>query len=282
MLNGTEGDEYYTVSIDLLGTDVIEMLQFCISYDSELIELKNVTAGTVFKGISYPTVSGDIPGKLFFSWDALKPLKPGQLLILQFIPKENVSGIAQIWIDGNEDFIAADGNYQAVDLIRNNVQFVIETPDSDDDSLQDGEEQEPTEKNEGVEAPSDIPVPTESDSQQEQATAVVIPATESEIDEQPSVLWNNDQLEEKIDEKTEEQQDAMKTATVDPNNNPQTEDMLGSVSNTINDEGNMTQPNGQLLAIAVITGCVIVISFIVIVILMKRKATGTISKESEE
>ena len=63
-LTGTEKEGVYSVTINLIGTDSIEMLQFCLSYDADSLELKQVIVGSAFNDISYPTVSKEIPGKL--------------------------------------------------------------------------------------------------------------------------------------------------------------------------------------------------------------------------
>lgn len=152
-LTGVEKEGVYSVTINLIGTDSVEMLQFCLSYDADSLELKQVVVGSAFNDISYPTVSKEIPGKLFFAWDALKPLKAGQLLIAEFTAKQDASEKAAIWIDTNEEFIAANGNYEPIKLIRNTLEiqligskddgFLQDNPDDTDGLLLNDSEQDP-------------------------------------------------------------------------------------------------------------------------------------------
>lgn len=129
-LTGMETDGQYRVIIDLVGTDSIEMLQFCVSYDADLLELKQVQVGSAFNGVSYPTISSDIDGKVFFAWDALKPLKAGRLLIIEFVARDDAFGTAEIRIDAFEEFIAADENYQSIDINRNSFRFELAENDA--------------------------------------------------------------------------------------------------------------------------------------------------------
>ncbi len=156
-LTGMEKEGVYSVTIDLIGTDSIEMLQFCLSYDADSLELKQVIVGSAFNAISHPTVSKEISGKLFFAWDALKPLKAGQLLIAEFTAKEDASEKAAIWIDTNEDFIAANGNYELIELKRNGLELQLkssgnsglqqEKPDDADSLTSEGPKQTPVQSN---------------------------------------------------------------------------------------------------------------------------------------
>ena len=107
----------YQISVTLSANTNVEMIQFTLGYDSEVLELMSYTAGSAFSGKTAPTLSKPTDGTVCFVWDALAPLNDGgTLLILDVKPRSNASGAAQIWFNYDEDFVFADANYQQVSI----------------------------------------------------------------------------------------------------------------------------------------------------------------------
>ena len=120
--------EEYTVSVHISGNTGIEMLQFCLRYDYEKLELKAVSAGDAFRGITAPTISINTLGRVYLVWDALKPLPDGCLLILRFALKDGAAGNAQFFYDGDFETIAADGDYTEISLQAEKLEIAIGNP----------------------------------------------------------------------------------------------------------------------------------------------------------
>lgn len=118
--------ESYRVIIDLRMDSGVEMLQFCVKYDAEKLEAVSIEQGQVFNSeTGTPTFSNPKDGSIYFAWDALEPLQGGELLILQFKAKAGSSGTAVVCIDPDSETIAADGNYNEIEVEYSKVHIVI-------------------------------------------------------------------------------------------------------------------------------------------------------------
>ncbi len=118
--------ESYCVVLDLRTDSGVEMLQFCVKYDAEKLEVVSIEQGQVFNSeTGTPTFSNPKEGYIYFAWDALAPLQGGELLVLQFKAKVGSSGTAVVCIDPDSETIAADGNYNEIEVEYSRVQIVI-------------------------------------------------------------------------------------------------------------------------------------------------------------
>ncbi len=106
----------YTVTLNLDGKSEPEMLQFCIEFDNDRLELVSISEGEVFKETNAPTLSNNEEGKIYFVWDALSPLNDGRLLVMQFRTKEGVTGTAHIGFAEDYEVIAADDDLNEIYL----------------------------------------------------------------------------------------------------------------------------------------------------------------------
>lgn len=122
-----DGEEY-TVSVNISGNAGIEMLQFCLRYDNEKLELMSAAAGDAFLGTISPTISTNEAGRVYLVWDALNPLPNGSLLLLRFATKHNASGNVLLFFDGDYETIAADGDYTEITLQAEKLEIAIGTP----------------------------------------------------------------------------------------------------------------------------------------------------------
>lgn len=216
LLQGTEEESAYVVTIDLIGTDTVEMLQFCVAYDDDLLRLESVSVGNAFRGTSYPTVSGDIEGKLYFAWEALSPLPAGQLLVIRFTAKNNAVGTAHVRIDGDEELIAANGEYQMLEVKRTAIEFVLY--ESYDAYKEGTEESETGTSTESSEMPEQKAEPTSS------SEPVIIAGAEP--DETPNEsLWSRNEENKPVE--TESAEVLEQTAVPDLRPTP-TEDTNGA------------------------------------------------------
>ncbi len=125
----------HIITVDLNGNAEIEMLQFCLCYDERTLELTKVGVGEVFENTNYPTISTQEKGRLYFVWEALDPIKDGELLIIQFRKtSEDIDGKTSLWFDTEYDTIAVDKNYNEIHL--NTKPIEIEFVKRDDPSTE--------------------------------------------------------------------------------------------------------------------------------------------------
>lgn len=117
----------YTAAIILSKNTNAEMIQFCLRYDSDMLELLSIAAGDAFAGITAPTISKPKSGTVYFVWEALSPLNQGGTLVsLTFRAKPGSQGEASIWFDYEEDFIFADADYQSLSITANNGSITLD------------------------------------------------------------------------------------------------------------------------------------------------------------
>ena len=98
------------------------MLQFCVAYDSSVLDCVSVTSGDAFSEASAPTIN-KTDGKIYFIWDALSPLKGGgTVLRIEFAAKESNTKTS-VWIDETEDFVVANENFEEIGKIKGSLEF---------------------------------------------------------------------------------------------------------------------------------------------------------------
>ncbi len=121
-LSYTSEDGKIIVEVDLSENGEPCMIQFCVAYDSGLLECVSAVSGDAFSGISAPLINST-EGKIIFVWDALSPLENGGTVMkMEFLPKEN-NKTASVWIDQTEDFIIANENFEEIGSVKGNVEF---------------------------------------------------------------------------------------------------------------------------------------------------------------
>ena len=126
--------EVYSVSVRISGNTEPEMLQFCLRYDDEKLELKSVSAGDALLGMPAPTISDNEPGYVYFVWDALKPLSDGILMELSFSVRESADGSTSIYFDKEYETIAADSDYNEIVLNTGKVDILIGILESENEA----------------------------------------------------------------------------------------------------------------------------------------------------
>lgn len=116
------------VDVDLSEKGNPCMIQFCLAYDSDVLEFVSFTAGSVLSGNMTPTIN-QMDGKVYFVWDTLTPLQTGgTLLRIEFSPKAEGKD-ASVWIDTSEEFIVANENFEEIGSIKGKLEF--KTPSSE-------------------------------------------------------------------------------------------------------------------------------------------------------
>ncbi len=124
-------ESFYTVSVNMRGGSCPQMLQFCISYDNKKLELVSVAQGEAFKGLPAPTVSNSDVGKIYLVWDALDPLPDGTLLIMKLKAVDSAEGETTIYFDPKYETVAADGDYNEIELFLGSIEIAFDTNDND-------------------------------------------------------------------------------------------------------------------------------------------------------
>ncbi len=113
------------------------MIQFCVDYDSEVLECVSATAGDVFSGKSAPLIN-KTEGKIYFIWDSLTPLKDGgTLLHIEFARKK--SSDSEVGIDEEESFIVANSKFETVGTPGESIKIEGEEEESSSSSMPDAE-----------------------------------------------------------------------------------------------------------------------------------------------
>lgn len=115
LVPGTPNGSVYPVSVRITAGTGAEMMQFCIGFDSEKLDLVSFAAGDALTGLPAPTLSNARKGRVYFVWDALTPFTAGgTLLVLTLRRKADAAGDAAVFFDPDEEFIFADGAYQPI------------------------------------------------------------------------------------------------------------------------------------------------------------------------
>ncbi len=141
--DGTE----YAVSVRFSGTKDLEMIQFKLEYDGDMLTLRSVEIGEVFRGRTLPTISNKEAGSIYLVWDDLTPLDNGTLMQLHFTAKDDVSGTAWVGFDEDFDTVAADGDFNEITLNKASIRIPIAAammPDSESDDAADSTTTEDT------------------------------------------------------------------------------------------------------------------------------------------
>lgn len=99
------------------------MLQFCVEYDSAVLDCVSAVSGEVFSGISAPIIN-KTEGKIYLIWDALKPLENGgTVLRLEFSQKSGGKTTA-VKIAESEEFIIANSDFEEIGSIKAPLEIV--------------------------------------------------------------------------------------------------------------------------------------------------------------
>ncbi len=116
----------YTITLNMNGEAGPEMLQFRLRYDPDKLHLDSADQGDVFKEYIQPTFSFKGDGYIYFIWDDLKPLVNGQLFVMNFTVLDDVDGSTFIGFDRDYESIAADGEYNIIDMKFGSLQIPLE------------------------------------------------------------------------------------------------------------------------------------------------------------
>ena len=103
-----------TVSVKIPENLGAEMIQFTVSYDSNILEVESTSSPM----LDDYTINAAEEGKIYFLWDALSPLNvEGSILDIVFKVKEGIEPTkTYISFDQNEEIIFMTGSYEDIDI----------------------------------------------------------------------------------------------------------------------------------------------------------------------
>lgn len=117
----SEDGERVCVDVIISGGGTPSMMQYCVSYDSNVLEFVSVSFGGVFSGNNAPTVN-HVEGKIYFIWDSLTPLSSGGTMIhIEFVPIAEKD--TSVGIDETETFIVADSDFNEIGNIAGSAEI---------------------------------------------------------------------------------------------------------------------------------------------------------------
>ena len=130
-LSTSHSGSEWTVTVKLTGSKKPNMIEFCLDYDSSLLKLKSVKAGSAFSGANAPSYSTPKTGRVLFAWEALTGLKDGKLLVLTFSEKSGKYGTADIWFNEDYNTVVKDAEMNDIAVTLSDAEIEIEDPDDD-------------------------------------------------------------------------------------------------------------------------------------------------------
>ncbi|MBR3952234.1 MAG: hypothetical protein IKJ82_01260 [Oscillospiraceae bacterium] len=146
-------DEKIIVDVDLSKKGDPCMLQFCVAYDSSVLDCVSVVSGNAFSASTAPTIN-KTEGKIYFVWDALSPLKDGgTVLRIEFTPKVSNKTTSIRIDDETEEFIVANENFEGIGKIKGDLEIVTgdvpssNVPSGDSSNVDNSSKEEPGKEN---------------------------------------------------------------------------------------------------------------------------------------
>ena len=117
----SDGNGNVCVDVNISENGDPAMLQFCVAYDSSVLDIVSVTTGDAFSGNSSPVIN-QIDGKIYFIWDSFQPLEDGgTMLHVEFSQKSNKE--TEVWIDETESFVVADSSFNDIGVIEGQAEI---------------------------------------------------------------------------------------------------------------------------------------------------------------
>ena len=111
----SEEGENICVDIVVSGTGNPAMMQFCVAYDSSILEVVSVSYGDAFTGAIAPVIN-ITDGKIYFIWDSLNPLG-GNGTVLHIVYRQKNEKGTSVYIDQNESFVVADSSFNDIGFV---------------------------------------------------------------------------------------------------------------------------------------------------------------------
>lgn len=176
----SEDGERICVDVIISGGGTPSMMQYCVSYDSSILECVSVSVGGAFSGNNAPIIN-HVEGKIYFIWDSLTPLSSGGTMIhIEFISIEEKD--TSVGIDETETFIVADSNFTEIGNVTGSAEIDLaedEKPEiPPEDVMKPEDSKEPEDVEEGIEK-----IPSEDITEDLESKA--------EITEEDKTVWES-------------------------------------------------------------------------------------------
>ena len=170
----SEDGERICVDVIISGGGTPSMMQYCVSYDSSILECVSVSVGGAFSGNNAPIIN-HVEGKIYFIWDSLTPLSSGGTMIhIEFISIEEKD--TSVGIDETETFIVADSNFTEIGNVTGSAEIDLaedEKPETPPENVM-----KPEDVEEGIEK-----IPSEDITEDLESKA--------EISEEDKTVWES-------------------------------------------------------------------------------------------
>ena len=112
----SKNNENICVDVVISGTGKPSMMQFCLAYDSDVLEVESINFGDAFDGATAPMIN-HIDGKIYFIWDSLNALQNnGTVLNIEY-KKLSEKGTS-VYIDKTESFVVADSSFKDIGVVK--------------------------------------------------------------------------------------------------------------------------------------------------------------------
>ncbi len=176
----SEDGERICVDVIISGGGTPSMMQYCVSYDSSILECVSVSVGGAFSGNNAPIIN-HVEGKIYFIWDSLTPLSSGGTMIhIEFVSIEEKD--TSVGIDETETFIVADSNFTEIGNVTGSAEIDLaedEKPEIPPENVMKPEDsKEPEDVEEGIEK-----IPSEDITEDLESKA--------EITEEDKTVWES-------------------------------------------------------------------------------------------
>ena len=110
----SEETKTYSVDVILSGNSKPAMIQFCVAYDSDVLECTSVVAGNIFSSTLAPTINRTL-GKIYIVWDALSPLEGSGIIARLEFSVKTFDEDGSVWIDTTEeDFVILTYDFEEI------------------------------------------------------------------------------------------------------------------------------------------------------------------------
>lgn len=176
----SEDGEKICVDVIISGGGTPSMMQYCVSYDSKVLECVSVSVGGAFSGNNAPVIN-HVEGKIYFIWDSLTPLSSGGTMIhIEFVSIEKKD--TSVGIDETETFIVADSNFTEIGNVTGSAEIdLAEDPEPEvppESVLKPGETEKPEDEEVDLEE-----IPSENITESLESKA--------EITEEDKTVWES-------------------------------------------------------------------------------------------
>lgn len=176
----SEDGERICVDVIISGGGTPSMMQYCVNYDSNVLEFVSASVGGAFSGNSAPVIN-HVEGKIYFIWDSLTPLSSGGTMIhIEFVSIEKKD--TSVGIDETETFIVADSNFNEIGNVTGSAEIDL------------AEDPEPEEPPESVLKPEESEKPEDGEVDLEEIPSEEITEnleSKAEITEEDKTVWES-------------------------------------------------------------------------------------------